>query len=73
MHYGTECGVGADEHVIAYIHFGLVKDGKVEVSYKIIADMYIEAEITKERTVDYRMFSYIRKDLTYYILSLDSV
>lgn len=51
MYDGADCRAGADEHVVAYLHLGLVENREVEIAHKVLADVDVESHVAVKRTV----------------------
>lgn len=60
---GAEGGVGTDENVVTDGHLRFVEDGKVEIAYEVLSDVYVRTEVAMERRVQYKLFADAAKKL----------
>ena len=69
----AQTAVRTYENIIADGYIGFVKDGKIEIAYEVLTDVYVCSEVTVKRAVYCKVLADIPHDVSYDLIAFFTV
>jgi len=73
VYHCAQTAVRTYENIIADGYIGFVKDGKIEIAYEVLTDVYVCSEVTVKRAVYCKVLADIPHDVSYDLIAFFTV